>query len=60
MFDKALLLIGESIGGLFLPVKGYSDRYLDRKAGADDAISKRRWSSGRFSEKSDSQSVMPE
>ena len=46
--DKTLLSMDGSIGGLFLLVKGY----LDRKAGAGDAIGKGRWSSGRSFEKS--------
>ena len=48
IFDKVLLSMDRSIGGLFLLVKGY----MDRKAGAGDAVGKGRWGSGRSFEKS--------
>jgi hypothetical protein len=38
LFDKALLSMAGSIVMLFLPIKGYWDRYLDRKEGVGDAI----------------------
>jgi len=37
-FDKALLSMGGSIGGLFLLVKGYFASVLHQKAGAGDAV----------------------
>jgi hypothetical protein len=37
-FDKALLSVVGSIGGLFLLVKGYYASVLHQKAGAGDAI----------------------
>ena len=45
---KTLLLMGRSIGGLLLRVKGY----FTSKAGAGDAVGRGRWSRSRPFEKS--------
>jgi len=48
ILDKTLLSMGQNIGGCFC----LSRDIMHRKAGADDAIGKGRWSGGRPFEKS--------